>query len=120
MIAWFTRHPIAANLLMFALLVGGVLSASHMRKEIIPKLPSNTITISVAYDGRTAQQVDNEIAQKVDQALQGVAGIKHIKSQSTQHMLNVTISKKLDYSMERLFSDVKARVESIYDWPQQA
>lgn len=120
MIAWFTRHPVAANLLMVALLVAGFISANNMRKEIIPKLPSSTINISAYYEGRTAEQVDVEIGQKIEQALQGIAGIKHINSVSSQDSLSVTVSKKLDYSMDKLLNDVKSNIDNIYDWPQLA
>jgi multidrug efflux pump subunit AcrB len=120
MIAWFTRHPVAANLLMVALLVAGFISANNMRKEIIPKLPSSTINITAYYEGRTAEQVDTEIGQKIEQALQGIAGIKHINSVSSQDSLSVTVNKKLDYSMDKLINEVKSSVDNIYDWPQLA
>jgi multidrug efflux pump subunit AcrB len=117
MITWFTRHPVAANLLMMALLLGGFLSANNMRKEIIPKLPANLVNISVYYEGRTAQQIDKEIGQKVKLALQGIAGIKHISSNSSQNSISITVKKKLDHSMDRLLADIKSNVENIYDWP---
>jgi len=120
MIAWFTRHPVAANLLMLALLIGGWISASHMRKEVIPKLPASEITVSAYYEGRSGAQIDQELGQKVIQALEGLSGIKSVAVTSQQDMLNVTVKKQLDYDVQRLFSDVKANIESIYDWPQQA
>jgi multidrug efflux pump subunit AcrB len=120
MIAWFTRHPVAANLLMVALLVAGFISANNMRKEIIPKLPSSTINITAYYEGRTAEQVDTEIGQKIEQALQGIAGIKHINSVSSQDSLSVTVNKQLDYSMDKLINEVKSNIDNIYDWPQLA
>jgi multidrug efflux pump subunit AcrB len=120
MIAWFIRHPVAANLLMIVLLITGFISANNMRKEIIPKLPSNTINITAYYEGRTAKQVDNEIGQKIEQSLRDIAGIKHVNSVSSQNSLSVSIEKKLDYSMDRLLNDVKSNVDNIYDWPQFA
>lgn len=120
MIQWFIRHPIASNLLMLFLLLGGLLSASTMRKEIIPKLPSNQLVISTYYEGKTASQVDREIGLKIDRALEGISGIKSISSVSEQNHLTVTIIKQLDYDMNRLMADVKSSVDSIYDWPAQA
>ncbi len=120
MISWFTRHAVAANLLMMLLLVGGYLSANAMRKEIIPKLPVSMVTVSVFYDGRTAKQVDSEVGQKIEQALEGIAGIEHIELTSSQNQLSVTINKKLDYDIDRLVNDIKNRVDNIYDWPMNA
>ncbi len=120
MIAWFTRHPVAANLLMLALLLGGWISASHMRKEVLPKLPASELTISAYYEGRSGEQIDQELGQKIIQALEGLNGIKSVAATSQQDALNVTVKKQLDYNMQRLFGEVKANIESIHDWPQQA
>ena len=120
MIAWFTRHPVAANLLMLALLLGGWISASHMRKEVLPKLPASELSISAYYEGRSGEQIDQELGQKIIQALEGLNGIKSVAATSQQDALNVTVKKQLDYDMQRLFGDVKANIESIHDWPQQA
>ncbi|CAH9049673.1 Antibiotic efflux pump membrane transporter ArpB [Pseudoalteromonas holothuriae] len=117
MIQWFIRHPIASNLLMMFLLLGGLLSANNMRKEIVPKLPSNQLVISTYYEGKTAEQVDREIGQKIDRALEGISGIKSINSIAGQNSLTVTIVKLLDYDMNRLMADVKSSIDSIYDWP---
>ncbi|MCP5077011.1 MAG: efflux RND transporter permease subunit [Psychromonas sp.] len=120
MITWFTRHPIAANLLMVALLVGGIFSANNMRREVMPKLPASEISISAFYDGRNAQQIDIEITQKIEQSLQGIAGIQNIRSSSSQSNAYVTIKKHLDYPMQVLLDDIKSAVDNIYGWPEFA
>ena len=120
MITWFTRHPIAANLLMIVLLVGGMLAANNMRKEIIPKLPASEISISAFYEGRNAQQIDVEITQKIEQSLQGIAGIKEFRSSSSQSSAFVSIKKQLDYPMQVLLDDIKSAVDNIYGWPDLA
>ena len=35
LIAWFARNPVAANLLMIFILVGGILTAFSIRKQTI-------------------------------------------------------------------------------------
>ena len=120
MIAWFVRHPVAANLLMMSFLLLGLLSYKHMRNEILPKIPASEIYISAYYEGRTAEQVDKELGQKIEQALQGIAGIKHTNSSASQGSISITVKKKLDHSLDRLLADIKANVETIYDWPERA
>ncbi|ASP39518.1 hypothetical protein CHH28_12910 [Bacterioplanes sanyensis] len=120
MIAWFTRHPVAANLLMLSLLLGGWISASHMRKEVLPKLPASEIYVSAYYEGRSAEQIDQELGLKVIRSLEGLSGIKSVTVASQQDSLHVTVKKQLDYDIHKLLSDVKASVEGIYDWPEQA
>ena len=117
MIGWFAKHKVAANLLMWVLLIGGYLSADSMRREIIPKLPVSEVSISVSYPGKSARQIDREIAQKIEYALQGISGIKHIEMQASADSLSVTVEKNLDHSIDRLFNDIKENVDNIHDWP---
>ena len=49
LISWFVRNPIAANLLMFSLIVGGLLGLIEVRKEEFPNIDVPAITVSVPY-----------------------------------------------------------------------
>ncbi len=48
-IAWFARNSVAANLLMWALLIGGLFSTVLINKEVFPSFNLNLLSISVAY-----------------------------------------------------------------------
>ncbi len=74
--AWFTRNPVAANLLMMLLLVAGIFSLSSIRIEGFPALPPSSITITTLYPGASAEQVDRGISQRIETALEGMAGVK--------------------------------------------
>jgi hypothetical protein len=40
-IAWMAKNPVAANLMMFFLLVGGLLIGGRVKQEVFPR-PSST------------------------------------------------------------------------------
>ena len=46
-IAWFARNNVAANLLMIFIIVGGLLAALTIRKQMFPLVETNWINISV-------------------------------------------------------------------------
>lgn len=46
LIAWFARNPVAANLLMIFILIGGILTAFTIRKQMFPQFESNWISVS--------------------------------------------------------------------------
>jgi multidrug efflux pump subunit AcrB len=120
LINWFIRNPVAANLLMFFILVAGGLSISSIRIEGFPKIPADSITISVTYMGATAEQMSEGITQKIERATQGLAGVKKVTSFSFEDLSEVTIQKQEGYDLERLLDDIKLRVESITGFPQGA
>ena len=48
-LAWFAGNPIAANLLMLLIMLGGVLSFQQVEKEVVPKLSMQRIVIKDGY-----------------------------------------------------------------------
>ena len=120
LINWFIRNPVAANLLMMFILVAGGLSLSGIRIEGFPKIPANSITINVTYSGANAIQINEGITQKVEQAIQGLAGIKKVISFSYEDLAEITVQKKSGYNLERLLVDIKQQVENISGFPQGA
>ncbi|SIS97994.1 efflux RND transporter permease subunit [Neptunomonas antarctica] len=117
---WFIRNPVAANLLMGLILILGYLSVSDMRIEGFPKIPPDSVGISVYYPGANAAQVDEAISQKIEKALEGLPGAKRIISFSSESSAYVRVKMDNGYSLERLLEDVNTRVNSIATLPQLA
>lgn len=117
---WFIRNPVAANLLMLLILIGGFFTLGNLRVEGFPKISTNTITISTFQFGAYAQQIDENITRKVEKSLEGINGIKQIYSTSSEGASSVTVQKKDGYAMDKLMDDVRTKVGSIYNLPQAA
>ncbi len=119
-IAWFVMNPVAANLLMFAVLLLGYLSYGELRREDFPVLPPNTLTIQVNYESGSASIVETGIAIKVEEAIQAVQGIKKVKSISTPTGCTIFVEKVDNYDMDTLLRDVKNKVDSIHNLPESS
>ena len=118
--AWFVRNPVAANLLMALILLAGLLTAWGMRIESFPRLPPRSITISVIYPGATAAQVSEGVTQKIEQALEGLPGMRRAYSLSVEGFSSVVVERKTGYELQRLLEDAKTRVDSIVGFPLAA
>ncbi|MCF1440059.1 MAG: efflux RND transporter permease subunit, partial [Shewanella sp.] len=90
-IAWFARNSVAANLLMFILLLGGLVSAFTINKEVFPSIELNYLRISVAYPGAAPQEIEEGINIKIEEAVEDIAGIKRITSVASDGFGNVTL-----------------------------
>ena len=118
--AWFTRNPVAANLLMLLVLVAGLFSLQSIRIEGFPALPPSSITITTIYPGSSAEQVDRGISRKIKKALAGMPGVKKIASFSEENSSSVLVQKISGYDMDRFHNDIKSRIEAISHLPQLA
>ncbi|MDJ0781506.1 MAG: efflux RND transporter permease subunit [Desulfosarcinaceae bacterium] len=118
--AWFTRNPVAANLLMLLLLLGGAVTLQTMRIEAFPALPQNTVSITTLYPGATALQVDRGVTRKIEKALEGMAGIKKVSAFSEEGAATVWVEKVAGADMDRFENQVKTRIEALGTLPRQA
>lgn len=119
-VAWFAANPVAANLLMLLILVAGIMSAMNLRVEAFPPLPPNSVSIYVSYDSGSARSAEEGITIKIEEALQGISGIKKISSTSDTSGSNITVERSSGYDLDILYRDIKKRVDGITSLPSEA
>lgn len=115
---WFIKNPVAANLMMLFILASGMLSLFNLRIEGFPKIPPDSIIVSALLPGASTNQMDSSVAQKIEQALEGVPGIKRISSFSAASFAEIQVKKTNGYSLAQLEKDIKNRIDSIDNLPQ--
>ncbi|WP_020407216.1 efflux RND transporter permease subunit [Hahella ganghwensis] len=118
--SWFIRNPVAANLIMVLILAGGWFTASSIRIEGFPKLPADELQIDTVFTDAYATQVDEQITQRIERAIQGVPGINKVRSFSSEGLSSVIVQKQPGYDLDRLSDDLRARIDGIYGLPIKA
>ena len=91
MIAYFVRHPTAANLLMLAIILLGLLGMRTLTREVFPDFVSNYVNVRVVYKGAAAEEVEETICQRIEEEIEGVEGIEEIKSFAREGVGLVTV-----------------------------
>jgi multidrug efflux pump subunit AcrB len=117
---WFTKNPVAANLLALLVILGGLFTLTGIRIEGFPKIPPSYISVDIAYPNAGTLKVDTGVAKKVEKALEEVPGIKKTVSISLEGTARILVQKETGYSMIRLLNDVKTRVDGIGSFPAKA
>ncbi len=118
-IAWFAHNSVAANLLMFCLLAGGIWSAYNIKKEIFPKLDINIISISVPYLGAAPSEVEEGVSIKIEEAIEDIEGIEEIISFAREGMGSVRVEVASGYDTLEVLDKIKLRIDSISTFPAE-
>jgi len=118
--AWFTKNPVAANLLVLLVIAGGVFTVMGLRIEGFPKIPPSYISIDIAYSQSSTEQVESGITRKVEKSVEGLAGVKKITSYSSEGAAQILVQKETGYDMDRLLSNIKTNVESVDNFPEKS
>ncbi|GGF81536.1 efflux RND transporter permease subunit [Alteromonas lipolytica] len=117
LIAWFARNSVAANLLMWILLLGGVFGAISIQKQVFPNFEINLISVRVPYLGAAPQEVEEGVLLKVEDAIKDLDGIKKMTSTATEGMGTVSIEVDDDYDVQVVLDEVKSQVDAIPSFP---
>ena len=121
LIEWFTRNGVAANLLMFAiLLTGGYMAFKKVVLREWPDYLQREIEISVIYRGSTPAEVEESIVMRLEEAVFDVAGIKEMGSRAGEGSGSVTLLIEDGYDMGEVLDQVKDRVDAINTFPVEA
>lgn len=118
-LAWFIDNPVAANLLMIILLVGGTFSLVSMHKEEFPSIEPGIIQISVPYLGASPIEVERAVCIRIEEALEGLEGIEKLSTDAREGMCSAFLELYSDTDMTVALNDVKGRVDGISTFPQE-
>ena len=119
-IAWMAGHSVAANLLMLVLLVGGLIYAGQVKKEVFPDFELDYVTIRVPYPGASPEEVERGVILAVEEAVQGLDGIKEFTSAANEGVGSVTVEMIEGKDIQRLAQDIQAEVDRITSFPDEA
>ena len=121
MIEWFAKNSVAANLLMFGIVLSGLVSASKwVAVETFPNIQRDEITISTPFRAATPGTIEQSITLRVEEAISDLEGIKEINSRSTESLSTVVAEIDPQYNVRNLLDDIKVRVDAINTLPVEA
>ncbi|MQX38509.1 efflux RND transporter permease subunit [Roseospira navarrensis] len=118
MIAYFARHPTAANLLMIGILVLGLAALPGLQRETFPKLELDQVQVQVIYPGATADEVENAICQRLEEAVSGINDLKERRCTAVEGVGTLTAEMQEGGDIRLFESDIKTEVDAIDSFPQ--
>ena len=116
-VAWFAQNSVAANVLMAALFVGGLLTLGSTNSEVFPQIDPRTVTVSVGYPGATPDEIVNSVTQRVDVAVMGLEGVDRVSSTATEGSGVVTVELKDFADAQTVKDDIQSAIDKLEAFP---
>jgi multidrug efflux pump subunit AcrB len=114
---WMTRvaikNPVFATMIMVALCVLGLFSYARLGVEQMPDVTPPVVFTSVLYPGASPAAVETEITKPLEDAFNGIAGVKMIRSNSWEGRSETVVEFKVDTDMTRATQDVRDKVAQV-------
>lgn len=120
MIRFFVGHPTAANILMFGIMALGLSALPALERETFPDVPLSKVQIRVIYPGASAEDVEDAVCRRIEDALDGINDITEMRCEAREGIATADVEMDLDGSIDRFLEDVKSEIEAISDFPDEA
>ncbi len=109
------RRPVSAIVLSLLIVIFGIFSYRELAVREMPDVDPPIVSVSTTYQGASAQVIESQITQVVEDTVSGIEGIKVIRSSSQEGRSNVRIEFNLNRPIETAANDVRDRVARIAD-----
>ena len=120
MLSYFTRHRTAANLLLVVLVVLGLAALPKMRAQFFPDVVIDSISVSVTWEGASAEDVDNAIVQVLEPVLLAVEGVESSEADSRENAASIALEFEPGWDMSRAADEVQGAVDTVTTLPDDA
>src|SRR3989449_91907 len=107
------RRPVFATMLILSLTVVGLFSYKSLGVDLFPKIDLPTITVTVVNPGASRQEIETEITDKIEGAVNTVSGIDELRSTSVEGVSQVCIDLLLESTADIAAQEVRNKVDLI-------
>ncbi|MHB2166914.1 efflux RND transporter permease subunit [Alsobacter sp. R-9] len=111
--AWSIRRPIPSIVLFLVLCVLGWVSFSSLPITRFPNIDLPLVSVSVTQSGAAPSELETQVTKKVENAVSGISGVKHVISNITDGSSVTTIEFRLEVNSDRALNDVKDAIARI-------
>ncbi len=118
-IAWFARNPVAANLLMIAILLVGLGSALTIQRAAQPDFEINVVQISVISPGAPPDEVERGVILKIEEALADIDAIKTLEANANESLASLSAEIYEGEDVNVVMDEIKSAIDAIVSFPEE-
>jgi HAE1 family hydrophobic/amphiphilic exporter-1 len=107
------RRPVFATMLVAAITVVGAISFTTLGVDRYPRIELPTVSVSTTNSGAAPENVETEISDRIEAAVNTVAGIDELRSSSTEGQSRVVITFDLSKDPDIAAQEVRAKVDPV-------
>jgi HAE1 family hydrophobic/amphiphilic exporter-1 len=107
------QRPVFATMLIAAITVVGAVSFFTLGVDRYPRVETPVVSVTTMNPGATPENVETEITDRIEAAVNTVSGIDELRSTSTEGRSRVTISFELSKNADVAAQEVRAKVDPV-------
>src|SRR5688500_1070856 len=115
------HRPVFATVIVLFLTVVGGFSFFTLGIDRFPKIDLPTVSVSTTNPGAAPEEIESEITDIIEGALNTVPGVEEMRSTSSRGRSNVTLTFNLEKDPDQAFQEVQQKLSTVVNrLPEQA
>ena len=115
------RRPVLAIVLSLVIVLFGLAGLQFLGVREFPAVDPPVVTVTTRYPGAAAAVVDSEITEPLEQAINGVAGVRVMSSTSSEGGSSIRVEFNIGSDLEAAANDVRDKVgQAVRNLPPDA
>jgi len=119
-LAAFARNTVFANIMLVLIFLSGALAVLSMTRESFPEFSLDMILINVPYPGADPEEVEEGVSRKIEEALEGLEGLKLIETTSKENISSTRLEIHESYDTDKVMDEVRTKINAISTFPEDA
>lgn len=111
--AYSIKNPLVAILLFTLLTLGGFFAFKQMKIQQFPDIDLPAVVVTVTMAGASPDQLENDVAKRVENRLSGIDGIKHMGTTVQTGAVTVVSEFALEKDIQEALDDVRSAVSEV-------
>jgi multidrug efflux pump len=112
------NRPVLAIVLSIFIVLFGLIGFAFLGVREYPSVDPPVITVSTSYTGANADVIESQITEPLEESINGIAGVRSLRSTSSDGRSSITVEFELGVDMENAANDVRDRVSrAVHDLP---
>jgi multidrug efflux pump subunit AcrB len=111
--SWSIKNPIPALILFILLCLAGSMSFNSMKVQNFPDLDLPTVTVSAALPGASPDQLETQVARKIENSIAKLQGLRHIYTTIQDGSVTLTAEFRLEKPVQEAVDDVRSAVSEV-------
>ncbi len=112
---WAIRNPIPPIVLFLVLTVAGLVAFLKLPVNNMPSVVVPIVSVTISQPGASATEMETQVTRRVEGAIAGLQGVKHITSNISEGTSVSTIEFHLETDFDRVMNDTRDAISNIRD-----
>ena len=103
-------RPVLASVMSIIIVLFGLISMTRLQNRELPDIDPPVVSVTTVFPGAAPEVVETSVTDIIEDSVNGIAGVKHVTSESREQASLVTIEFDLSIDIDEAANDVRDRI----------